>query len=57
SEAPTGQIIRAGPDGILVTTGAGGLRLLEVQLEGRRRLSADRFLAGHRLPPGTCLGE
>ena len=57
SEAPTGQIIRAGPDGILVATGAGGLRLLEVQLEGRRRLSADRFLAGHRLPPGTCLGE
>jgi len=57
SEAPTGQIIRAGPYGILVTTGAGGLRLLEVQLEGRRRLSADRFLAGHRLPPGTCLGE
>ena len=57
SEAPTGQIIRAGPDGILVTTGAGGLRLLEVQLEGRRRLSADRFLAGHRLPPGTCLGD
>ena len=57
SEAPTGQIIRARPDGILVTTGAGGLRLLEVQLEGRRRLSADRFLAGHRLPPGTCLGE
>ena len=57
SEAPTGQIIRAGPDGILVTTGAGGLRLLDVQLEGRRRLSADRFLAGHRLPPGTCLGE
>jgi len=57
SEARAGQIVRAGPDGILVTTGAGGLRLLEVQLEGRRRLSADRFLAGHRLPPGTCLGE
>jgi len=57
SEARAGQIIRAGPDGILVATGAGGLRLLEVQLEGRRRLSADRFLAGHRLPPGTCLGE
>jgi len=57
SEARAGQIVRAGPDGILVATGAGGLRLLEVQLEGRRRLSADRFLAGHRLPPGTCLGE
>jgi len=57
SEGRAGQIAGAGPDGVLVTTGAGGLRLLEVQLEGRRRLSADRFLAGHRLPPGTCLGE
>jgi len=51
-----GTVLDAGPGGILVTTGAGRLLLLEVQLEGRRRLSAADFLAGHRVPAGTCLG-
>jgi len=54
--APAGSVIDAGPGGILVMAGDGRLRLLEVQLEGRRRLSAADFLAGHRVPPGTCLG-
>ncbi|TMB00039.1 MAG: methionyl-tRNA formyltransferase, partial [Deltaproteobacteria bacterium] len=54
--APPATVIDAGPGGILVMTGAGRLRLLEVQLEGRRRLSAADFLAGHPVPPGTCLG-
>jgi methionyl-tRNA formyltransferase len=55
--APPGTILAAGPDGIRVATGAGTLALLEVQLEGRRRLTAAEFLAGHPLPPGTCLGR
>ena len=54
--SPPGTVIDAGPGGILVTTGAGRLLLLEVQLEGRRRLSAAAFLAGHRVSPNTCLG-
>jgi len=52
-----GEIVHAGADGILVATGAAGLRLLEVQLEGKRRLDAERFILGHSLEPGTCLGE
>jgi len=40
----------------VVAAGTGALRLLEVQLEGRRRLSVAEFLAGRRLAPGTCLG-
>jgi methionyl-tRNA formyltransferase len=51
-----GRVIAAGPGGIVVATGSGALRLLDVQLEGRRRLSAAEFLAGHTIPPGTCLG-
>src|SRR5439155_19942408 len=43
-------------DALTVATGSGGLRLLEVQLEGRRRMRAAEFLAGHRLAPDTCLG-
>jgi len=53
---PAGQVVAAGPDGLVVAAGTGALRLLEVQLEGRRRLSAAEFLIGHRLTPGTCLG-
>ena len=53
---PAGQVVAAGPDGLVVAAGTGALRLLEVQLEGRRRLSAAEFLIGHRLAPGTCLG-
>src|SRR5579885_3230517 len=54
--APPGTVVHAEADGIVVATGAGALRLLEVQLEGRRRLAAKEFLAGHPLAVGTCLG-
>jgi len=54
--APPGRVVVASPDGIVVATGQGALRLLEVQLEGRRRLGAAEFLAGHHLVPGACLG-
>jgi methionyl-tRNA formyltransferase len=54
--ATPGTVIAATPGGIDVATGDGALRLLDVQLEGKRRLDAAAFLAGHRLPPGTCLG-
>jgi methionyl-tRNA formyltransferase len=54
--AAPGCVTRADADGIRVPTGEGDLRLLEVQLPGRKRLAAAAFLAGHRLEPGTCLG-
>jgi methionyl-tRNA formyltransferase len=54
--AAPGTVLAAGPGGIVVATGAGALRLHEVQLEGRRRLGAAEFVAGSRLAPGACLG-
>jgi methionyl-tRNA formyltransferase len=51
-----GTVVAADAEGIEVATGDGRLRLLEVQLEGRRRMSAAQFLAGHALERGTCLG-
>jgi methionyl-tRNA formyltransferase len=51
-----GEVTAVGADGIVVGTGRGTLRLVEVQLEGRRRLAAADFAAGQRLAPGTCLG-
>jgi methionyl-tRNA formyltransferase len=54
---PPGRVLEASPAGIVVAAGSGSLRLLEVQLEGRRRLAAAEFLAGHRLAPCACLGS
>jgi methionyl-tRNA formyltransferase len=50
-----GVIVAAGPDGIDVATGTGLLRLLEVQLPGRRRIAA-RDLANQRRLAGLRLG-
>jgi methionyl-tRNA formyltransferase len=55
SAAP-GTVLRVNPTGIVVATGEGALTLLEVQLEGRKRLPVAAFLAGARLAAGTCLG-
>jgi methionyl-tRNA formyltransferase len=57
SDTTPGTVVAATPNGIDVATGQGVLRLLEVQLEGRKRLTAAQFLAGRRLAPGTCLGR
>jgi len=51
-----GQVVTAGPEGILVSCGQGGLRILNLQLEGRRRMNAGEFLAGHALDAGVKLG-
>jgi methionyl-tRNA formyltransferase len=57
ADAAPGVVVGSGPDGIHVATGDGILTLREVQLEGRRRLAAADFLAGHPVAPGTCLGS
>jgi methionyl-tRNA formyltransferase len=54
SGAP-GEVLRTDKHGILVAAGKGGLLLREVQLEGKKRMSARDFLLGNPLPPGTIL--
>jgi len=44
-------------EGLAVGCGAGTLVLREVQLEGRRRMSASVFLRGWRLAPNEALGQ
>jgi methionyl-tRNA formyltransferase len=49
-----GTVLSAGPGGILVAAGEGSLVLREVQLEGKKRLSAGEFLRGFPVPAGTA---
>jgi methionyl-tRNA formyltransferase len=47
-----GKIVQADKTGIVVGCGLDALRILELQREGGRRLSAREFLAGHPLKAG-----
>jgi methionyl-tRNA formyltransferase len=51
-----GLILRADKDGLIVACGRQALRILQLQREGRRKMSVQEFLAGHPLPPGSRLG-
>ena len=53
--AAPGQILTADKSGLVIACREGALRLLEVQKEGNRRMSAGEFLAGHPLAPGSAL--
>ena len=52
-----GVVIGAGKStGILVQTGRGILKLKELQLEGKKKITADEFLRGYRIEAGEMLG-
>jgi methionyl-tRNA formyltransferase len=48
-----GTVVWTGSDFIEVETGKGSLRLQEVQLEGRKRMTLQEFLLGHPVSVGT----
>ncbi|MBC8478600.1 methionyl-tRNA formyltransferase [bacterium] len=52
-----GVILAADKRGILVGCGVDALLLKEVQLKGRKRMTAASFLNGHSLHPGARLGN
>ena len=47
-----GEILAADKTGIVVACGQNALRVLELQREGGKRLTAEQFLAGCQLKPG-----
>ena len=51
-----GEILLADKNGIVVGCGTESLRILTLQREGGRRLTAQEFLAGHQLNVGQKLG-
>ncbi|MBK1703120.1 methionyl-tRNA formyltransferase [Halochromatium glycolicum] len=53
--SPPGSILRSGPDGIDVATGAGVLRITRLQAPGKRKIAAADFAHSRRLD-GTVFG-
>lgn len=52
-----GCICKVDKHGMYIQTGEGILLLLEVQLEGKKRMEIDAFLRGNQVEPGTFLGN
>lgn len=48
-----GEVLSADKSGIVIGCGEDALRVTILQREGGRRMSAQEFLAGNQLPPGT----
>ena len=55
SGASHGTIVAARGDQLVVATGDGVLRILELQAEGKKPMRARDFLAGHAIPAGSRL--
>ena len=53
---PPGEVLRADERGLLVGAAGGAVLLDDVQLEGKKRMSAGEFLRGHAVAAGTALG-
>lgn len=51
-----GEVLEAGVDKLIIATARGSLEVLELQLEGGKRLSVSAFLSGHKVAKGEKLG-
>ena len=54
SDLPVGTVITG--DGLIIQTGSGLLKVLELQIEGKKRMSISEFLRGNSLSTNTILG-
>lgn len=57
SDSPPGAVLEASGDRFVVATGSGALRLLSIQVPGKKAMSAAEFLRGQRLRPGDRLSS
>ena len=55
-QAVPGEVLGSDKKALYVRTGSGVLAVLEVQAEGKKRMTSDAFLRGTRVPAGTVLG-
>jgi len=52
-----GEILEASKEGIVVFAGKGNIIIEELQIEGKRRMRVEEFIAGHKILPGEILGQ
>ena len=57
SSAAPGQIMAVHKDSIDVACGEGILRIYEIQMEGKKRMSVKDFMLGHAFSTGTCFAR
>lgn len=55
--AAPGQILSVDKKGFTVQTGDGAIRILELQMEGKKRMDAGAFLRGCSMAAGEILGQ
>ncbi|SDB97970.1 methionyl-tRNA formyltransferase [Melghirimyces thermohalophilus] len=55
--AAPGTVVQVSEDGVVVAAKGGGLRLLELQPAGKKRMTAEQFARGRNMEPGEVLGE
>ena len=51
-----GEVLSADKDGILVACGEGAVLIKEIKVEGKKKMSAEDYLRGHKIEKGTVLG-
>lgn len=54
---PPGEIVEVYKEGIVVATGLDNLLIEELQIEGKRRMKTEEFIAGHKICTGEILGK
>lgn len=56
-EGEPGEVIKSDSETLRVATGIGALDILELQIEGGKRLKTEAFLRGRKIKEGTVLGN
>ena len=56
SEQPPGTVLAAGPEGIDIAAGGRILRVLQLQMPGKKRTAVREYLKGNSIEIGTVLG-
>ncbi len=52
-----GEIMQVLRDGIVVATGNGSLIIEELQMEGKKKMKVEEFIAGHKISKGEILNK